>query len=139
MKTYETKIDIAAGAERVWSELTQKMPHDTASFGINRFEGTMAQGAKIKLWTDIAPDRAFAITVTTFDPPNRMVWTGGMPFGLFKGRRTFDILQDGTGVQFQMKEVFSGVLSGPITKSMPDLTQSFVQFANALKSKAERQ
>ena len=37
-----------------------------------------------------------------------------------------------------MSEVYTGLLSGLIFKSIPDLTDSFKDFADALKTAAER-
>ena len=137
MKTYQTTIDIAASPETVWHALTQTMPVDPTPFGIIRLDGAISPGAKIKLWSDVAPDRAFALTVATLDAPNKMVWRGGMPFGLFTGTRTFKLTQNGAGTTFHMAEVFTGLMSGMITKSMPDLTPSFTKFAQTLKTTAE--
>ena len=67
-----------------------------------------------------------------------MVWTGGMPLGLFKGERTYGITpNDNGGVTFSMREAFSGPLSGMVTKSIPDLNPSFAEFAACLKKTAE--
>jgi len=137
VKFYETKIEIASPPAQVWQILTEEMPHRPEPFGIARFEGTIARGTKIKLWSEVAPNRAFALKVTKFDEPNVMVWRGGMPFGLFVGTRTFTISATQHGSEFQMREEFSGPLAGPITKSMPDLTPSFTKFANTLKQEAE--
>ncbi len=137
MKTYQTTIDIAASPEAVWHALTQTMPVDPTPFGIIRLDGAISPGAKIKLWSDVAPDRAFALTVATLDAPNKMVWRGGMPFGLFTGTRTFKLTPNGAGTTFHMAEVFTGLMSGMITKSMPDLTPSFTKFAQTLKTTAE--
>lgn len=137
MKTYETQISISAPIDRVWRVLTLDMPKSPVNYGILRLEGQIARGAKIKLWSEVAPKRAFSLRVDTFDPPNRMVWRGGMPFGLFTGERTFKLTSNADGCSFQMQEVFSGLMSGMITKSMPDLTPSFIKFAQKLKSMAE--
>ena len=37
--------------------------------------------------------------------------SGGMPFGLFKGERTFTLTPRSGAVEFAMREVFSGLLS----------------------------
>jgi len=137
MKTYKTTIDIAASPETVWHALTQTMPADPTPFGIIKLEGAITPGAKIKLWSEVAPDRAFALTVATLDAPTKMVWRGGMPFGLFTGTRTFTLTPNGAGTTFDMQEAFTGVMSGMITKSMPDLTPSFTKFAQTLKATAE--
>ena len=137
MKTYETQINISAPTDRVWRVLTQEMPKSPIPYGILRLEGKIARGAKIKLWSEVSPKRAFALIVDTFDAPTKMAWRGGMPFGLFKGVRTFTLTSHADGCRFQMQEVFSGYMSGMITKSMPDLTPSFTKFAQTLKSMAE--
>ena len=67
-----------------------------------------------------------------------MVWTGGMPLGLFKGVRTFSLTPKGGGVEFTMTEVFSGLMAPLITRSIPDLQPSFEEFAAALKRQAEK-
>ena len=139
MKIYETRIEIAAPIDTVWQVLTQTVPSTPEPFGILRIEGQIALGSKIKLWSEVSPNRAFALKVERFEPHETMVWRGGMPFGLFTGIRTFALTPNTTETSFHMREVFTGALSGMITKSMPDLTPSFIKFAQALKSEAETQ
>ncbi|MBK9649689.1 MAG: hypothetical protein IPO67_31815 [Deltaproteobacteria bacterium] len=69
----------------------------------------------------------------------RMVWSSSMPLGTFKGARTFTLTPraDGAGVEFKMREEFTGWLSGLITKSIPDLTPEFKAFAEALSNEAQ--
>lgn len=138
MKTYRVTTQISASIQNVWSVLVDELPKDPTSFGILKLEGSIAQGSRIKLWSEVDPKRAFALKVRTFDAPNRMVWQGGMPLGLFTGTRTFKLTQANDGsTTFDMQEVFSGALSGLIVKTIPDLTPSFTKFAQALKEKAE--
>ena len=137
MKIYRTSIQISADIERVWSTLVSDLPADPHAFGIMRLEGTLAANGRIKLWSEVDPKRAFALTVRTFDPPRKMVWQGGMPFGLFTGTRTFALSGAGALTTFDMQEVFGGALSGLIVKTIPDLNPSFEKFAQALKEKAE--
>jgi len=139
MKAYEIETSIAAPPEVVWSVLTNDLPKSPEAFGILRFEGDVEMNAKIKLWSEVAPDRAFALKVTTFEGPKKMVWRGGMPLGMFTGTRTFTLSPQNGGTKFKMQEVFTGLLSSMITKSMPDLTPSFTKFSQALKTKAEAQ
>ena len=76
--------------------------------------------------------------VTVFEPGRRMVWSGGMPLGLFKGVRTYDLTSAGGGsVHFKMREEYSGPMLGMIGGSIPDLGPSFQEFAQALKAAAE--
>ena len=61
-----------------------------------------------------------------------------MPLGLFKGVRTFTLTPKGNGVtEFAMREDYSGLLAGLITKSIPDLQSAFHEFAECLTRKAE--
>jgi hypothetical protein len=85
----------------------------------------LADGGRYPAWNP---------TVIEMSGPHRMVWSDGMPLGLFRGVRTFELQPDGGGSEFTMSEVFSGPLSGLITKAIPDLTESFDQFADALKA-----
>jgi hypothetical protein len=60
-----------------------------------------------------------------------------MPLGLFKGTRTFDLQDRAGATEFTMSEVYSGLLAGLITRSIPDMTESFGQYADSLKRAAE--
>ena len=137
VKIFETSIEIAAPESRIWEVLTKQVQEDPQPFGITRLEGKMQLGARLKLWSEIDPKRAFSLRVTVFDEPTTMIWKGGMPFGLFTGTRTFSLAPSPKGSQFQMREVFDGLLSGMIVKSIPDLSPSFEKFAQELKRKAE--
>ncbi|WP_299691909.1 SRPBCC domain-containing protein [uncultured Tateyamaria sp.] len=138
MKTYETETDIAATPDVVWHVLTHVMPRTPAPFGIVRLEGTLEERARIKLWSQASPNRAFGLRVARFDAPHRMVWRGGLPLGLFTGVRTFTLTPAPGGARFSMREDFSGPLSAMIVATMPDLTPSFTTFAHTLKTKAEQ-
>ena len=137
MKIYKTSIEISATTEQVWLALTEDLQRDPTPYGILRIDGDLFLTSRIKIWSEVAPKRAFALRVTTFQAPHEMVWQGGMPFGLFTGTRTFTLSVIGDKTMFEMQEVFRGALAGLIVKSIPDLTPSFEKFARALKEKAE--
>ena len=68
-----------------------------------------------------------------------MMWSGGMPFGLFQGERTFRLIpRDDGQVEFCMREDYRGLLAPLITRSIPDLQPAFNRFADDLKQTAER-
>ncbi len=68
-----------------------------------------------------------------------MAWTGGLPLGLFKGVRTFTLAPQGDdSTQFTLREEFSGPLLGLLSRSIPDMTATFEQFAAGLKRRAEQ-
>jgi hypothetical protein len=132
MKTFKVSRIIPASAERIWAVLTDSQKLSSGSLGITRIEGTIARENTLRLWTEATGERAFALKVTQFVPPQLMVWEGGMPLGLFRGVRRFSLAPGPGGVQFEMSESFSGPLAGLIVKSIPDLTPSFERFAQGL-------
>jgi hypothetical protein len=79
-----------------------------------------------------------AVKVTEFVPGQRMVWSGGMPLGLFKGVRTYTLAPQANGTtKFNMREEYKGPMLPVIWRSIPDLGPSFTQFANGLKQRVE--
>ncbi len=134
---FEVTRMINARPDRIWAVLTNKQQLISGNFGVLKIEGDIVFGGKIKLWSEANPGRAFPLRVSTFVPATSMVWEGGMPFGLFKGIRKFVIEPVGAGSRFQMREDYSGLLSGLIGKSIPDLNPSFEKFADALKFYSE--
>lgn len=140
MRAYEASAVIHADPETIWRVLTDGAKYTEWDSGVDRLEGRIAPGEKIKLHVKVNPGRAFPVRVAEFIPSRRMQWTGGMPLGLFKGVRTFSLTPQGSGAtKFAMREEYTGPLVPLIWKSMPDLGPSFEQFANGLKQRAEDQ
>jgi len=137
MKHYDAAATIAAPPERVWEILTDAPAYAQWDSGVQQVEGTIAPGEKIKVVSEANPGRAFPVKVTGFEPRRSMVWSGGMPLGLFKGVRTFTLTPEDGGTRFTMREEYTGPLLPLIWRSMPDLGPSFEQFAGGLKAKAE--
>jgi hypothetical protein len=138
MKSYEAAATIAAEPDRVWAVLTDAPAYAEWDSGVQKVEGRIAPGERIKVVSEANPGRAFPVKVSGFDPPRSMTWSGGMPLGLFKGVRTFSLTPDGAGTRFTMREEYTGPLLGLIWRSMPDLGPSFEQFARGLKARAEQ-
>jgi len=134
---FEGSATIAASPEKVWAVLVDSAHWTDWDSGIDGVEGTIAPGAKIVIRAKVAPGRAFPVKVTTFDAPKTLVFTGGMPLGLFKGVRTYTLASKGSGTELTMREVYSGAMLGAIWKSMPDLSPSFTQFTRGLKARVE--
>ena len=138
MMTYSAQRTISASPSDVWQILTDSNKYVEWDPNVVRLEGQIELGQKIKIFTQMSPDRAFPVEVTELTPNRRMVWTGGMPLGLFKGVRTFSLEERQEGnTHFQMEEVFSGPLLPIMRRVMPDLTDAFESFANGLKQRAE--
>jgi len=123
---------------RVWEVLTDTAHWPEWDPSCDRIEGEPRLGGKVKAYTKLAPGRAFPVTVTTLEAPRLMVWSGGMPFGLFKGVRTFSLTPraDG-GTDFALTETFSGPILSAFRKQLPDMTEAFEGFVAGLKSRSE--
>ncbi len=138
MKTFRASININATPEKVWEILTNANGYPNWDPGMERVEGHLAPGERVKFFTKLSPGQAFPVKVTGFEPAKRMVLTGGMPFGLFKSERTHTVSAGEDGqVLFQTVETFSGPLAGIFGKNIPDLTGSFEAFVAGLKEQAE--
>ncbi|MGV8910377.1 MAG: SRPBCC family protein [Propionicimonas sp.] len=136
--TYSVSRNIQAPPQVIWDLLTDPSSYRDWNPAVLSIEGAMSPGGTIKLVSIASPQRTFSLTVTSMQAPVRMVWSDGMPLGLFRGVRTYQLDPIGAGTTFAMTEEFSGPLAGLITKSIPDLTDSFNQFADGLRAAAER-
>jgi hypothetical protein len=138
MKIFSVTTFIPASAETVWAILTNGGKWTFWNPTIEKIEGTIVPGGTIKVYTKLDPERAFPVEVTELTPPKKMVWTGGLPFGLFRAERIFTLTPSAGGCEFFMREQFSGPLASLMTRSMPDLQPSFNEFADALRRRVER-
>lgn len=138
MKAFEAEVTIQASADTIWQLLTNRAAYEQWDPDVTRIEGTIAAGQKVTVYTKISPDRAFPVTVSEFVPGKRMVWSSGMPLGLFKGARTFTLTPQADGrTVYHVREEFTGLLLPLIGRTIPDLTESFNRHAHGLKAAAE--
>ncbi|MEP7354501.1 MAG: SRPBCC domain-containing protein [Acidobacteriota bacterium] len=138
MKAFQVSTMIRATPSAIWALLTDAPGYLAWNTTVDKVEGRIALGEKVTVHPRISSGRAFPVKVTEFVPEQKMVWTGGMPLGLFKGERTFLLTPKGDGlVEFSMREVFSGLMSPLIERSIPNLQPAFNEFGAALKARAE--
>ena len=138
MRFYEASSRIDASLEAVWAVLADGAGWALWDSGVEGVEGRIELGEKITIRSEAAPGRAFPVKVTQFEPPGRLRFSGGMPLGLFRGVRTFEVVPEGDGVTlFRVREEYTGPLLGLIWRSMPDLGPSFDRFAQGLKHRVE--
>jgi hypothetical protein len=138
MLAFEAHSTISATPEKVWAVLVQGGDWPTWDSGVASVVGTIAPGKKIRIQSKVAPGRTFPVKVTKFAGPGSLEFTGGMPFGLFKGVRTYTLVADKSGgTRFSMREEYTGPMAASIGKSIPDLGPSFEQFAGGLKARVE--
>jgi hypothetical protein len=137
MKYYESSVLIAAAPEAVWAVLADASRYPDWDSGVTDVDGDIVDGGRITVHTEVNPRRAFPVLVA-LDPPRLMVWTGGLPLGLFRGTRTFG-LDDAPGgaTLFTMREEYTGPLLGLVWRTMPDLQPSFDRFVAGLKARVE--
>ncbi len=138
MKCFSAATIIQASLETTWNILVDGTNWLQWNPTITKIEGNITLGETLKIYTKINPNQAFPVKVSEFIPYERMVWTSGMPFGLFKGERIYSLSKQMEGcVEFSMREMFSGLMAPLITQSIPDLQPSFDEFAASLKKRAE--
>lgn len=137
MKSFQTRIAINGTPEAIWAVLTDAPKYTVWNTTVDKVDGRIAAGEKVTVHAKISPGRAFPVKVVEFEPARKMVWASGMPLGLFKGERTFTLTPKNGAVEFEMREVFSGLLEPLIGKSIPDLQPAFEEFAAALKKHVE--
>lgn len=136
--SYSVERTIGAEPHVVWGLLTDASAYPSWNPAVLAIQGEIRDGETIRLKSIVNPNRVFKLKVADVDPPNSMVWWDGMPLGLFKGVRTFTVSPAGEGrSQFKMEEVYSGLMAPLITRSIPDMTDSFEQFADGLRTAAE--
>ena len=138
MRNFATSISIQASPGIVWALLTDAAGYPSWNTTVRKIDGRIALNEKITVHAKIAPGRAFPLTVTALTHDRGMVWSGGMPLGLFTGTRRFTLSTATNGsVDFSMAEIYAGLLAPLITRSIPDLQPAFDQFALDLKQRAE--
>jgi len=139
MKEYVTASTIAASQERVWAVLAHGEAYREWNPEIIGVRGQFALGVRIVAQVRLGNGavRSVPQRVVEFQPPFRMTWQGGLPLGLFVGRRTFTLTADANGVEFRMHLQMSGPLSSLILKSVGDRQPEIDSFAAALKRRCE--
>jgi uncharacterized protein YndB with AHSA1/START domain len=138
VKSFAVKTLINAAPEAIWAILTDAAAYPAWNTTVSSVDGRIAPGETVTVHAKIAPGRAFPVKVVAFEAPRRMVWSSGMPLGLFKGERIFELRPEGDSIAFSMREDYTGPMAGMIAKSIPDLQPAFDEFAACLKIRAER-
>ena len=140
MREHSATAEIGASPDKIWAIITNTSSYPSFDPTCIRVVGGNAtEGAHLRVYSTLSkPERAFRVRVTTFAPPRLMVWTGGMPFGLLKGIRTFKIDKlSPDKCRFTLSEQFSGPMLRLISRSIPDMTEAFEGFCRGLKELAE--
>lgn len=139
MKEYTTTSIIDASPDVVWVILTHGALYREWNPEIVGIDGRIALGARVTAHVRLGDGaiRKVPQRVTVLEAPARMQWTGGLPLGLFVGRRTFTLTPRAGGVEFRLHLHMSGPLSSLILKSVGDRQPEIDSFSAALKRRAE--
>lgn len=133
---YAVKTLIAAKPSAVWSKLTDAKGFPTWNSTVESIDGPISLGTKLAIKVPIAPGRTFSPKVVVLEPDTRMVWRDGF-YPMFQGTRTFTLTPSGGGTEFEMVEVFRGVMLPMIKGSLPDFGPVFDRYAADLKKACE--
>jgi uncharacterized protein YndB with AHSA1/START domain len=139
-REYTSTAIIAASAETVWAILTDGAQHRQWNPEIVGIDGRIELGERITAHVRLGSGaiRTVAQRVTSLDALKRMEWVGGLPLGLFVGRRSFTVTPVAGGVEFKLHLKMSGPLSSLILKSVGDRQPEIDSFTAALKRRAEK-
>ncbi|MBS2029124.1 MAG: SRPBCC domain-containing protein [Deltaproteobacteria bacterium] len=137
--SFRSQATIRAPAEAAWALLTDGAGWPRWNKTVDRVEGAISPGGVVKVYVNSLPYEPVPLTVTAFEPPKRMVWTGGMPLGLFRGQRTFTLEPAGEGqLRVAVEEIFTGLVLPLFRRSIPDLVPMFDAITGGLKAELER-
>jgi uncharacterized protein YndB with AHSA1/START domain len=140
MYEFITRSTIRAAPKAVWELLTDAPGYAEWNPEIVAIEGRMAPGERIRARVKVGSGaiRTVPLRVTAFEAPARMEWTGGLPLGLFTGRRTFTVTPGDSVVEFRMLVQMSGLLAPLMVKAVGNRQAEIDGFSAALKARAER-
>lgn len=134
---YTITVNVQAPASRLWALLTNAADFPRWNSTLISIEGKIAPGEHIQLKAKSAPDRVFNLAISEFEPQKRMVWSDGN--AMFAGVRTFSLtLQTNGTTDFNMSEVYTGLMLPMIAGSLPDFGPVFEQYAADIKREAEK-
>jgi uncharacterized protein YndB with AHSA1/START domain len=137
---YDTSAIVRASPEIVWAILADPAGYAAWNPEILSIAGRFAAGERITARVRVGGGaiRSVPMRVTAFEPKTRMEWTGGLPLGLFVGRRTFTVSPHPDGAEFRMHLSMTGPLASPILKSLGDRQPEIDGFAAGLMAQAEK-
>jgi len=141
LNEYDTAAIVHAPAANVWRILTDAAGYEKWNPEIVGVEGRFDRGERIRVRVKLGDGaiRSLTLRVTSFTAPSSMEWTGGLPFGLFVGRRIMTVVPRGEDTEFRMHLSMTGPLAAAILRSVGDRQPEIDSFSAALKKYAEGQ
>jgi uncharacterized protein YndB with AHSA1/START domain len=137
---YLTEATIDASPDVVWAILTDGAGYAEWNPEILSVDGRFALNERIKVRVRLGNGavRRLSLKLTDYEPGARMVWTGGLPLGLFVGTRTLTVSRRDGRTDFRMALSMTGPLAPLILKSLGDRQPDIDAFSAGLKKFAER-
>lgn len=130
-RTTEINQDINAEPSVIWSLLTSASDFPRWNSTVVSIQGTIEEGAKIKLKSTLDTSRTFKLKVKEFIPNKKLVWGDAM------GKRTYSIQKEGTQTLFTMTEKIGSIMFPLFANKIPSFDKSFEDFVSDLKKEAE--
>jgi hypothetical protein len=142
MHHVQTRIDIAATFERVWSVLVGFESYPGWNPFVRSIEGSLEVDRQLTIVIEPSGSSAmrFRPTVLKVEPLRELRWKGKLLVpGLFDGEHYFKLeANPAGGVTFYQGELFSGILVPLFRRSLDGATQQgFIAMNEALKREAE--
>lgn len=134
---YTTTVQIVAPPEAVWTILADPAGYPDWNPEIVAIDGRFGLGERITAKVHIGDGviRSVPMRVAAFEPPVRMEWIGGLPLGLFVGRRVFSVTPRDGGAEFRMDLLMTGLLSPLIIRSLGNRQAEIDSFSAALQKR----
>lgn len=135
-RSVTVRARIAAPPSVVWDLLTNVDDMSRWNSTVSTMSGRIAPGGQVRV-TVPTSTRTFNLTVDTCTPPSRLVLSEGN--AIFRGVRTYTLTQDaGGGTDFELAEVFTGLMLPLIARSLPDFKSIFARYVADLTEEAAR-
>jgi hypothetical protein len=101
MRPYQATALIDSAPEQVWRVLTDTAAWPDWNSGVTKVDGQLALGEKLSITVEANPGRAFPGKVVTLEEPELIVFRGGMPLGLFTGKRMYTLKSETSQTRFR--------------------------------------
>ena len=120
----------------VWEVITDSGNFTVWDSGISQIDGELRHGGTIRVRARTGGSHRLRLRVRQV-PGREMTWTGGLPLGLFTGRRTFTLTPHAGATLLHIREEYTGPLVGLLGASVPKIERDIAGYVSAVKKRAE--
>lgn len=141
-KIIRTEITIKASPKKIWKILTSFEKFADWNPFIKQISGKLEVGEQLQvvIYPPKGASMKFKPTILSLVEEKEFIWKGMFLLpGLFDGEHRFFLEKDGNNLRFVQEELFTGILSYIMPKTIYEKTEAgFKEMNLALKNKAER-